>query len=491
MARLILLAILASANAIDSSDPVRRSNPKDSPSSSHCVVWGDGPYYGMKFTNEEDADQKFKLVKTEEMVAIHYDKRFREVQRFQSPRVKAVRWHHLADWCKEEHEAEAPSKINLEVGVGSAGNVEEFMDQSKSRQASLMADDSAPASVIRTSSNLVGKVGMLEDELAQLASKASTLLASIGAEHVAFQTLGGKNGKLKARVSMLENNLAGMFESAKTLEEEIVGTTGAGLVTSSKEKNSIKAKVDAMVVKVDGLKKRFLALDASPVITQVPELETKVAAYSSKIADMFKDYGFPSSTTPAFIANKNDKMKTRIVSFEAAIADAQRNTNTLGYELLERSWNSPEQSLLASLKGKGIKARVESLMPSVDDLQHRMSELDSASLKSDIGNTEKKLGSLHDKAAELSKRIGTETPSMLETQVPVDTSNLKARLARLEKLVSQADSKFGHLEVELLGSAKVLSESLENTQSMKGKVKSLEVKVDGLSVRAAALEQDV
>merc|ERR1719326_2440612 len=141
MASLIFLAILASASA-STSDPVRRTNPKDSPSSSHCVVWGDGPYYGMKFQNEEDADQKFKLLKTEEMVAVHYDKRFREVQRFQSPRVKAVRWHHLADWCKEEHEVEAPSKGTLEVGVGSAGKVEEFMDLSK--HASLMAGDSTP-----------------------------------------------------------------------------------------------------------------------------------------------------------------------------------------------------------------------------------------------------------------------------------------------------------------------------------------------------------
>merc|ERR1719191_1943988 len=138
-----------------------------------------------------------------------------------------------------------------------------------------------------------------------------------------------------------------------------------------------------------------------------------------------------------------------------------------------------------------MKSRVESMMPLVDDLQHRMSELASASLRSDIDNTEKKVEILHGKAAELSKRIGTETPSMLETQAPREASNLKARLGRVEQLVAQADSKFGHLEVELLGSAKVLSESLENTQSMKGRVKSLQVKVDGLATRATALEQDV
>lgn len=440
----------------------------------------------MKFENEADADQQFKLAKHDELVAIHYDRRFREVQRFQSHRVKSVMWHHLADWCKEDHQVETPSKVSLEAGVSATGKVEDFTEQSK--PASLMA--SAPTSAIRASSNLVGKVGMLEAELTQLGSKATGLLASIGVDNLAGQALGGSGGKLKSRVGELERYLAGMFKNTKALEEELLGITGASAISSSGQ-SSIKAKVDSMVASVDNLKKRFIALDASPVISQLPEVEKRIASYSSKVAGVLKDCGLPAGTSPAFRASQDGKLKSRIESLENAIADEQRNTNTLGYELLERSWTSLDQQLSATQKEKGSKARVESLVPLADELQRRMVELDSAPLKSDIAKIEDKIPSLQTKAEDLSKRIGAEAPSMLEAQVPQDTSTLKARLLRLEKLASLADAKFGHLEVELLGSAKSLPENLENVQSMNGHVKSLQAKVDALASRAAALEQDV
>jgi len=475
-------------------DPVRRTNIKHSPSQMHCVVWGDGPYFGKKFDNENDAGQQFERVKRDELVAIHYDNRFREVQRFKSPRIRSgFNWHHLGEWCKEDHESEAePATLKLEIGVGATGTVSEELMQ-RPTQASLIAVDSEapPALAVRTSSNLVGKVGVIEEELTQLASKASGLLESLGVKnYVGALSLGGKDrSKLKARVAASENFLAGMNDNMRLLEEEFLGAATTSVATLPKDAVSVKAKVQSMEVEVDNMKKRLLALDTSHIIAGFPKLEEQITSYSSKIVSMFKNLGYPDGAAKDFKIQEGATFKQRMSSVSEAIVVAQRSTKTLGSEMLDHTWTSLATS--QDVKATGLKPQIESLESLVEDLHHRVSELESAPLNGNVDKAEKKLSLLQAKASELSKRIGSEAPlSMLEATHDSDTS-LKARILRLEKTASMAESKFGSLETELLGGAKATSKSPTSTESMMSRVKALDLQVDGLASRAAALEQEV
>jgi hypothetical protein len=497
----VLLGWLLSSQA-RASDPVRRVNQKDSPSNVHCVVWGDGPYFGMKFHDETAAHEQFLKVKRDELIAIHYDKRFREVQRFQSPRVKAVTWHRLADWCKEDHEADAAAGVtpNVDIGVGTTGSMN-WVGQST--PASLLErphvhDDNAgtqlksdsPALGIRSSSNLVAKVGVIEKELTQIASQTIGLFESIGMKnHVGVFSMRGKDAKkLKTRISVLESYIAGMTRNMTNLEDEFLGASSA-LATSPMENTvSFKAKVDSMTDNVGSLKKRLAGLDTLLVISKLPKLEERVASYSDKVGIMFKSLGFSDAATRSFTVNKSASFQNRIASVLGGVVIVQRSTKTLGYEVLGHSWDSPK----VLQKTKGIKPQLETLTTLVDDLQHRVSELETAPLKSDVDKTEKSLNTVQIKATELSKRIGSEMPSsMLETQTIHEDDSLKARIARLEKLASTTESRYGDLENELLGGRKVSSQHSGPTQSMKDRAEALEVKIDHLAQRAALLEQEV
>merc|ERR1712232_1446541 len=166
-------------------------------------------------------------------------------------------------------------------------------------------------------------------------------------------------------------------------------------------------------------------------------------------------------------------VNARVANLELLIADVQRSTNSLGYEGLERSFAEST----ASAKMGPLKVKVESLAGKVEDLNGRFTALESNSLKGVVDTLEEKIASLHSKVVEVSKRISEDAHLEYKESRSLPT---KARVAALESYTSDAQQKFEALELELLGSEKNVHESVAGTNSMKGKIISLEVKVDGL-----------
>jgi len=334
----------------------------------------------------------------------------------------------------------------------------------------------------------VGTIGVLEKEMTVLASKTSNLFKGIGqADPMSALKLGGADGKLKTRVSELERYVSTMFDTTKTLEEELSGAVGSSppKSVSWKGKVSIKGKVDALLPKVDNLKKRVFALESSPVISELGKLESKVAGFKAKAASLVQSLGLEShSDVSAAPVTRDSPVNARVANLEQLIADVQRSTNNLGYEVLERSFAEST----ASARMGPLKVKVESLAAKVEDLNGRFTALESNSLKNVVDTLEDKIASLHSKVVEVSKRISEDAHLEYKETRSLPT---KARVAALESYTSDAQQKLEALEVELLGSAKNMHESLAGTNSMKSKIISLAVKVDGLLDRVQHLEQEV
>jgi hypothetical protein len=470
------------------SDPVRRTSQRNSPSDLHCVVWGDGPYFGMKSSSESVANERFKKAKTEELIAVHYDKRMREVQRYQSHRVKAVFWHRLTNWCKENNENDAQAEGSVDVDA--SGSVEQFKAQSP--PASLLSENVAPETV-RASSSLAGTVGVLEKELSVIASTTSSMFKSIGqADPMLDMKVGGADGKLKTRVDALDRYVSAMLGATPTLEEELTGAVGSGPPNSPSfmAKISIKGKIDALLPKVDNLKKRVSALESSHVSTDLDKLEGKMASFRTKAASLMETMGLEEAQSnvaaaPAEPQPHQSHLNGRIADLERLITDVQRSTQSLGYEMLERSFTENT----ASAKAGPLKVKVESLVALVDDLDVRFKDLETNSLKNVMDKLEEKVASFHSKVIEVSKRVSDE--AQLEYKDTSTLPNMRARVAALEKYTSEAQQKLDAVEVELLGAAKSLPESSGVTNTMKGRLIAFMVKIDGLLERVHSLEQEV
>jgi hypothetical protein len=382
----ITLAVLEHAGAMD---PVRRTNQKAAPSDLHCVAWGDGPYFGRKFHSESEADDRFMQAKREELVAVHYDKRFREVQRFQSPRVTVVSWHQLADWCKENNDVEEPSIQKHEI-VGAAGNMNQVM--AHPLVASSLLEASAAEMVgIKGSSNLVGTVGVLEKELFALASKTSRLFSGIGQPNsLSDLKLGSRGDTLKARVSDLQRYVSAMLASTETLEGEAVGA--AAKSQSWKEKISIKGKVDTLLPKVVNLKRRLLAMaqplvissllhsDAAEVVGikassnlvgTVGVLEKELAALASKTSSLFTGIGQHKPLPDLRLDSKGAKLKARVSDLERFVSAMVASTKTLEGEIIGVTAKSQLWNERVSIKGK-----VDALLRKVVYLKRRILALE-------------------------------------------------------------------------------------------------------------------
>jgi len=178
-------------------------------------------------------------------------------------------------------------------------------------------------------------------------------------------------------------------------------------------------------------------------------------------------------------------MSVRIASLEGLIADVQRSTNRLGFEILERSF----QESTASAKGGSLKVKVESLVAKVEDLSGRFQALEANTIKTTMDKLIEKVSTLHSKMMEVSKRIGSET--LVGYKDASGLSTTKAQVSALEEYVAAAQKHVESVEVELLGGAKNLHKSMEETSSMKGRISSVAVKVDGLLDRVSQLENEV
>jgi hypothetical protein len=547
-----------------SEDDFGSSSPQEDSSSGtvgkHCVVWGDWNFNGKLFQSQQDASAFFKSKKRTELAAVQYYGS-RQITRFMSKRMTRVDWNKMKDWCdkhssgatelsedepaprqtedetptpkhqrnkksrtrarseshtfnrlrQDERPATDPSLLesqssSMDFQQDSYSNSPAFSSSSYSPSFSSAAP--RPANVVSVAaaleakgSSLSGKISVLEDELGSLASKASSLLKSIGADAHLGSSMSQKTvnhngatpaagGKLKGRLATLEEYATKIQEKAALLETEFLGAAAVS-EKSIGEAGPIKKMIEAMAGKVDELKSRFSALDSAPLLDEVSRLERSSAKIASDASRVFKSFGMDNMSPQAPTSNSNQALKDRLRVLSAFMENLQRSAGALDNEL--GSGPDQAQNFDGSQKSQSIKDQIVSLGEKMQKMESRISALENSPIMSDVSKMEDVMTTLSSRTAGVAKAVG------LSGQTSTSTSKLalaprgspfKMRLKALEKAISDIEGVTEALEQELSGNVGALPNQPQ-PDSPVAKVKYIQMQIETLNNRMSSLEQQV
>ena len=459
-------------------------------------------------------------VKRTELAAIQFHGS-RTVDKFMSKRLTHVDWAKMKTWC-EKHRTyeslveEAPTQT-AEVHVRYNRVASPALEDASDRESSLFEASSAEAHMSRRSSyhpviaslaatsageatskatTLSGKVALLEKEVSSLASTASGLLKSIGADAsngasaLELNPSAHGQGKLKSRLAALVEHTAGVQEKTDLLETEYFGATTADKSSSSRKQvaHSLKMQIESLAAQVDELKGRLSALESTPLLGQVAKLEDSTARLGSKAANIFTSMGVESVTAPTEPSFGKQPLKVRLSSLEGYAEVVQRNAAALEYEILGNSWTSPVSG--GSQKAGCIKDHAASLGDQLHDLESSLSALASAPIVADVDKMEEAVTSLASRAASLSKNVGISGKAPQSLSLAKQGSPLKARLTSLEGYIGNMQTMTADLEEELAGSVGT-APAQSQKDTLKSKAKFFELQIENMNSRISSLEQQV
>jgi len=135
---------------------------------------------------------------------------------------------------------------------------------------------------------------------------------------------------------------------------------------------------------------------------------------------------------------------------------------------------------------------VESFGSKLEDLHHRLSSLEAAPATRDVDKLEGAITALFSRAATLSKNVGVpaKLPDDTSAALSPKGSTLKARIAALEGYVGKMQDSMAALEDQLAGSVGSMP-AHSRKDSLKGKIRFLELQTENINARMSALEQQV
>lgn len=298
------------------------------------------------------------------------------------------------------------------------------------------------------------------------------------------------HGKLKSRLTALEEYTAGVQEKTDLLETEFFGATTAEKSVNSRKQttHSFKMQIETVAAQVDELKSRLSALESSPLLGEVEKLEDTTARLGSEAAHFFTSIGVESVTAPTKPFDGKQALKARLSSLEEYAEGVQRNAAKLEYEILGNSW-SPTTSG-SSRKASCIKDHAASLGDQLNDLKSRLSSLSSAPIVADVGKMEDAVTSLASRASSLSKNVGISAKAPQGMSLASQSSPLKARITSLEGYLGNMQTMTAELEEELAGNVGT-APAHSQKDTLKSKATFLELQIENLNSRLSTLEQQV
>jgi len=352
----------------------------------------------------------------------------------------------------------------------------------------LAVPTSAASEAKSTTAPLKGRVATLTAEVESLSGRVKTMLETVGA------------GGTPAAAAALE------------LGKEIPYARYTALLHSDKTDDaSLKEDIAALETQVADLKSKLLLL------------ENQVVGSLLQKGSATRAVGDPTTLSSRVVTLEKDvdDMRTRVTSLEQTVAGLQTKSAAVnsGNAMLQSSsgkvpaaekprmvaslLNTEFQKTSDKMKGMPLKGRVASLEQSATALKERV-----ATLESEVGmpvSAEAAAFLLHAHArvedteenmpefeAE-SGRHGEKELSLVTAAGSVTTKALKDQVAALEKDLANIDSRLSGLENQVSGKKVTTSASLLEVpgSSLKGRIVSLEDKVDECRTRATAIEHMV
>jgi hypothetical protein len=356
-------------------------------------------------------------------------------------------------------------------------------------------------------STLSGKAALLETTISQLDTTIAGLLQAVGIDGSSFEARSNALGdgtratyhgagtrathhsseNLHLRIASLEQSTASVQAKTNALELEFFGTTTAEKTNVHVDSGkSFKGKIGTLLAQLEELKGKVSALVSSPLLSEATKLEAKTVQLAEQAKRLFATVGVEGATAPAKPSG-GSVLKARLFELGEYADQLKHGASVLEYEILGSSWNANVSGV--SMQGASIKDHDASLGAKLTDLESRLATLASAPIVSDVGRLEDTVAALAPRATALSSKVGASQALLAgEVFIATKTATLNARVAALSPRVEKVQTATASLEEEVAGSVGTMpAHSQKGT--LKGKVKFLELSIENLNARMAALEQ--
>jgi ubiquinone biosynthesis protein UbiJ len=485
----------------------------------HCVVWGDGPFEGSRFSSAAEANTLFQKMSGAELAVVHYNGLY-EVQRYKSRRLVDMDWESAKAWCASDHHESFVKHAPVAIESTHRSFFEKADVSMPRHQPVGTSSSSFGASItssIKTKTaalSMLGKVELLEQEMSRLGSDVSNMLMKlvgtdtglpaaswsafeVGAAsggHVASMKSHEKFGKLMLRLESMEGFALSMSERIDALETEIFGsTTSKSRAPRKNAEASFSKKIQALTSHADVLRSRLDGLTSSGLMRDISKVEDKMAVLGPKAAFVFKTFGSDGTAVAekatAFVKSTGGNLKDRLIAMDEYTVNLLRIAAVLGSDVIGNSWSLPAQS---SEQAHSIKEQTTSLSKKLDDLQSRIAALEAAPSPRDVDKVEGVIAALASRVATLSKSIGidaklTDDPRMV---LAAKGATFEVRIGAVADLVNRMHSTTASLEDQLTGSIGTMP-TQSPKDGFKAKINLLEMQIDNIDSRIAALEKQV